>query len=302
MTYSIAAFYRFTPIAEAAALRALLAEALAPLDLRGTLLVAPEGINGTLAGSAASLDQMLEILAVRTGLDRAEVKFSTAPDKPFGKLKIRLKREIITFKQPAADPNALKGTYVAPRDWNALISDPEVIVLDTRNIYETVMGSFDGAIDPNIEHFTDFVDFVRDKLDPAKHRKIAMFCTGGVRCEKASAFMRAEGFEEVYHLKGGILKYLEEIPPESSRWRGECFVFDGRVAVGHGLTTGRYTRCHCCGYGLSADDLRHPHFEEGVACGLCHDRTNDTDKARFRTRQRQMRRDRRFATIGERNA
>lgn len=289
MAYSIAAFYQFTPIADTATLRARLLTAFAPLELCGTLLIAPEGINGTLAGKGREpVEAMLAILAQATGLPLTEVKFSEAGEKPFNKLKLRLKREIITFNQPQADPNKIVGTYVAPQDWNKLIADPDVTVLDTRNLYETAIGTFAGAVDPQIAQFTDFASFVRSKLNPAKNKKIAMFCTGGIRCEKASAFMRAEGFEEVYHLKGGILKYLEEVAPTESLWHGACYVFDKRVAVEHGLKPGAYNMCFCCGYPLTTEDQTHAHYEAGVSCAYCYDSSSESDKARFRTRHQQM--------------
>ena len=288
MAYTIAAFYCFTPVADPAALREVLLVQFMSLDLRGTLLLAPEGINGTLAGTDADIAIMLDVLAKQTGLPRDDVKFSSAAENPFDRLKLRVKREIITFNQPAADPARLAGTYVAAADWNALLDDPAVLVLDTRNRYETLIGTFAGAVVPPIDTFTAFADYVRANLDPATHKKIAMFCTGGIRCEKASAFMRAEGFPEVYHLRGGILKYLAVIPPAASRWQGECYVFDRRMAVGHGLTTGRFGMCFTCGYPLGADDRRQPHYEEGVACRHCHATTTEDDKARYRMRHRQM--------------
>lgn len=289
MSYHIAALYHFTPISDCAALRAQLQAAFAPLGLCGTLLIAPEGINGTLAApGAAAISAMLATLAQATGLPIAEVKHAVAASKPFNKLKLRLKREIITFNQPQANPNRLAGTYVAPQDWNKLIADPDVTVLDTRNLYETAIGTFAGAVDPQIAQFTEFADFVRARLDPAKNKKIAMFCTGGIRCEKASAFMRAEGFAEVYHLKGGILKYLEEVPPSESRWEGACYVFDKRVAVEHGLKPAAFSMCFCCGYPLKPDDIAHPHYEAGVSCAHCHAFSTAADKARFRTRHQQM--------------
>ena len=284
MSYTIAALYRFTPVGDPPALQTALKAALTPLGLRGTLLIAPEGINGTLAGSKEAIEALLGVLQERTGLPREDVKFSEAPEMPFHRLKIRLKREIITFGQPEADPARLAGEYVAPSDWNALTADPDVLVLDTRNRYETRLGSFAGAIDPGLEHFSEFAAYVRENLDPAQHRKVAMFCTGGIRCEKASAFMRREGFAEVYHLQGGILKYLEEVDAAGSRWQGECYVFDHRMAVGHGLTTGRYVMCFACGEALTEADRAHPHFEEGAACPLCYETTTEADKARFRTR------------------
>ena len=214
--------------------------------------------------------------------------FLAADEKPFNRLKLRLKREIITFKQPSADPATLAGTYVDPQDWNALIDDPDVVLLDTRNKYETMIGSFAGAEDPQIDTFTEFADYVRAKLDPQQHKKIAMFCTGGIRCEKASAFMRAEGFPAVYHLKGGILKYLEDVAPEQSRWNGECYVFDRRIAVGHGLTTGRFSMCFTCGNPLTDADKSHDLYEEGVSCASCHATTSAEDKARYRMRHQQI--------------
>jgi UPF0176 protein len=285
--YTVAALYRFTPV-DAPALRAACKARFAELGLCGSLLVASEGINGTLAGSAESVDAMLDFLKTHAGLERAEVKFSTAPTKPFNRLKVRLKREIITFNQPQADVNTLKGDYVEPQDWNALISDPEIVVLDTRNSYETAIGIFEGAQDPNISTFTEFAAYVRAKLDPTKHKKIAMYCTGGIRCEKASAFMRAEGFEQVYHLKGGILKYLEVVSSDRSAWRGDCYVFDKRMAVGQGLRTGGFTMCYGCGAPLSEEGRAHEHFEEGVSCAACFSASSDADKARFRARQEQM--------------
>jgi len=251
-------------------------------------LVAPEGINGTLAGSQANIESLLAILHTQTGLPLEDVKFSYADEKPFNRLKVRLKREIITFKQPSADPSRVVGTYVAPQDWNALLDDPETILLDTRNRYETKVGLFVGAQDPQIDTFTEFADYVRTNLDPQRHKKIAMYCTGGIRCEKASAFMRAEGFEEVYHLKGGILKYLETVAPDQSRWKGECYVFDRRMAVGHGLTTGRFTMCFTCGAPLTVEDKAHENYEEGVSCAGCFVETSADDKARYRMRHRQI--------------
>jgi len=288
MTYSVAALYRFTPVPDPAALRLRLLDAFRQLELCGSLLIAPEGINGTLAGSQSAVEEMCALLENETGLTHSDIKFSQASEKPFNKLKVRLKRELITFNQPEADPTKRCGQYVMPRDWNNLISDPEVVVLDTRNVYETMIGTFAGAQDPNIEKFTDFAAYVRENLDPTQHKKIAMYCTGGIRCEKASAFMLAEGFEEVYHLKGGILKYLEEVPAQQSLWNGECYVFDRRMAVGHGLATGHYSMCFCCGYPLSAEDKTHKDFEEGVSCAHCFETTGATDKEKFRARHRQM--------------
>lgn len=289
MSYTVAALYRFTPIADVDALRAELKPAFEVLGICGSLLIAPEGINGTLAGpTVAAVDEMLALLQQKCGLPRDVVKFSAAPEKPFLRLKIRKKREIITFNQPAADPNVHVGEYVKPAAWNDLLRNPNLLLLDTRNTYETRLGVFEGAVVPPIDQFTDFATFVREKLAPHKDNPVAMYCTGGIRCEKASAFMLAEGFSKVYHLEGGILKYLEEVPQADSKWQGDCYVFDRRMAVGHGLATGQHFMCFSCGAALTEADKQHALFEEGVACEHCHHTTSDADKARFRMRHRQM--------------
>jgi UPF0176 protein len=229
---TIAAFYKFLALESPATLRDELRATFTATDLRGTALIAPEGINGTMAGEPETIEALLSFLAERTGLNRAEVKFSTAEVPPFRRLKFKLKREIITFRNATVDPTR-PGQYVDPEAWNDLLADPEVLLLDTRNTYETDLGTFAGATTPPLDTFSDFSDYVREHLDPAKHRKVAMFCTGGIRCEKASAYMLQQGFPEVYHLKGGILKYLETIPTKSSQWQGACYIFDERVSVGH---------------------------------------------------------------------
>jgi Predicted sulfurtransferase len=232
VTYTIAAFYRFVRIAEPTVLREQLLASFRDGDLLGTTLIANEGVNGTVAGSAATIDRFLQFLADRVGLDLGDVKFSFSEQPPFKRLKFKLKAEIITFRDVVIDPTK-PGQYVAPPQWNALIADPDVLVLDTRNTYESEAGTFEGAITPELEKFSDFVSYVRENLDAEKHRRVAMFCTGGIRCEKASAFMLQEGFAEVYHLKGGILKYLEQTPQHESRWQGGCYVFDRRTSVDH---------------------------------------------------------------------
>jgi UPF0176 protein len=286
--YHIAALYKFTPIADPAALRDQLKPIFVEAGLCGSLLIAPEGINGTLGGSAAAIQQLLSSLAQHCGLEQDEVKFSQSDEKPFNRLKIRLKKEIVSFRQPNADPNLQVGTYVQPAEWNQLLADPDVLLLDTRNRYETAIGSFEGAVLPPIEQFTDLADFVRNQLQDAKDKKIAMFCTGGIRCEKASAFMLAEGFAQVYHLQGGILKYLEQVAPENSKWQGDCYVFDRRVAVGHGLKPAAYEMCFCCGDPLSAADKQHPLYEAGTSCHRCFANTSEADRARFRSRHSQL--------------
>jgi len=227
---TVASFYRFFALEDPAGLQAELQAAFTEDQLLGTLLIAPEGINGTVAGAAEVIDRLLTLLAERSGLERSTVKFSSAEENPFGRLKFKVKPEILAFRRAVVDP-AKAGTYVAPKDWNALIADPDVLLLDTRNTYETAAGKFRDAIDPRIETFSEFVTYARNQLDPARHTKVAMYCTGGIRCEKASAFLLQEGFAEVYHLEGGILRYLEEVPAEESAWTGECFVFDRRRGV-----------------------------------------------------------------------
>jgi UPF0176 protein len=229
---TIAAFYRFLALSDPAGLREELRSTFTATDLLGTTLIAPEGINGTMAASAETIDRLLTLLTARTGLDRADVKFSTSPTPPFKRLKFKLKREIITFRQAAVDPSR-PGQYVQPEHWNDLLADPGVLLLDTRNRYETDLGTFAGATAPGIDNFSDFATWVNEHFDPTRHQKVAMFCTGGIRCEKASAYMLQQGFPEVYHLKGGILKYLEQVPAASSRWQGTCYIFDERVSVAH---------------------------------------------------------------------
>jgi len=233
MTYTIAAFYCFTALPQPAVLREELCAGFSEDELCGTILIAGEGVNGTVAGSAAVIDRLLEMLAEKAGLNRADVKFAASEERPFGRLKLKVKRDVLPFRKAEVDATKC-GAYVQPQEWNALLADPEVLLLDTRNHYEVEIGTFAGAIDPGIETFSEFATYVRENLDPEKHRKVAMFCTGGIRCEKASAFLLQEGFGEVFHLKGGILKYLEEIPAQESTWHGECFVFDRRTSVGHG--------------------------------------------------------------------
>lgn len=288
MTYTVAALYRFVSVDDPARHQKALKEFGERFDLCGTLLVAPEGINGTIGSSDDGVHEVLAYLEKHFEISKGEVKFSHSSDIPFLRYKVKLKKEIVTLRQPQADPTKQVGTYVEPENWNDLISDPDVVVIDTRNDYETKIGIFDGAIDPNIRVFTEFVDYVRDNLDPAKHKKVAMFCTGGIRCEKASSFMLAEGFENVYHLKGGILKYLETIPADQSKWQGECFVFDRRVGVGHGLEEGSAKLCHGCRATLTSLDLMSPHYEFGICCPHCHDSLDETERAARKMRHSQM--------------
>ncbi len=291
MPLTVATFYRFVTLDDLPALKAELAALCADTGTRGTILIAPEGINGTLAGPQDGVATMVAHLDRRCGIGRGELKFSAAEDWPFARTKVRIRPEIITMRAPEADPSRRVGTYVAPSDWNALIDDPEVLVLDTRNRYETKVGGFAGAVDPAIDSFTDFKTYVETALDPAEHRKVAMFCTGGIRCEKASAYMLSKGFESVFHLKGGILQYLEDVPQEDSRWEGDCYVFDGRVAVGHGLARTDWTACYGCGQPLSPEERAAPAFEEGVSCAHCIDRLTEEKAASLRERQRQIMRE-----------
>lgn len=289
MEYKVAALYRFVTVTDLEKHQVALKDLQEKFDLCGTILIAPEGINGTIGSSNGGVEAALDYLDKNFEIMRGEVKFSTASKRPFLRFKVRIKKEIVTLRQPQADPSKIVGTYVEPQDWNKLTSDPDVLLLDTRNDYETKIGIFKGAVDPNIQNFTEFVDYVRANLDPTKHKKIAMFCTGGIRCEKASSFMLNEGFEEVYHLKGGILKYLETIPQEESTWDGECFVFDRRVGVGHGLTEGTARICYGCRATLKPEDREHPLFEEGVKCHLCAPSLDENAVAAKRARHYQMR-------------
>ena len=285
---TVAALYHFTPFDDPAALKGPLAQLACAQGVKGTLLLAREGINGTIAGSREGIDAVLAHIRALPGCADLEHKESQATEMPFARLKVRLKREIVTMGQPDVDPRAGTGRYVDPKDWNALIEAPDVAVIDTRNDYEVAIGSFDGAIDPQTKSFGEFPAWWKANKDRFHNKRIAMFCTGGIRCEKSTNYLIGQGVEEVYHLKGGILKYLEEVPEAVSTWHGECFVFDQRVSVGHGLVEGNYDLCHACRRPISAEDKAHPAFEEGVACPHCIEDFTESDRARFRERQRQI--------------
>ena len=286
--YKVVAFYQFAPLPDFAEKQLPLLDLFNAHGIKGTVLIAAEGINGTIAGTNENIDAaILGIMAI-TGLEDLEPKYSIANEMPFRRTKVRLKKEIVTIGDVVADPLTKVGKYVEPEDWNALIADPEVILIDTRNTYEIGVGTFKNAIDPHTESFGEFPNYVREKLKAKPDAKIAMFCTGGIRCEKASSFMMHEGFENVFHLKGGILKYLEKVPQEKSRWEGSCFVFDERVAVGHGLVQSEYSLCHGCMNPVSPMERRSAKYEEGVSCPHCFDKTTEAQKASHRQRQTQM--------------
>jgi UPF0176 protein len=286
---TVAALYRFAVVADPASVRAHLFDACEQVGVRGTLIVATEGINGTIAGSESSIDSVLSAIRSLSGFAELDVKFSSADTMPFYRLKVHHKQEIVTFGVPEADPNTRAGTYVAAQDWNTLIEDPQTLVIDCRNTYETRIGTFEGAVDPGTDTSREFPEWFRanrETLMQGKQR-VAMFCTGGIRCEKSTAFLRSEGLDEVYHLEGGILRYLETVDKAESRWDGECFVFDQRVAVGHGLEQGTFGRCHACREPLSVEDRQSASYVEGLQCPYCAG-TREERLARYKERQLQV--------------
>ena len=296
MSVLVAAFYRFAALDRLPQLREELRALASAEAVRGTILLAGEGVNGTIAGPDAGVQAVLARLRQVAGLERLEAKFSRAEQQAFHRLKVRLKREIVTLGQPEVQPYLASavGTHVPPERWEALIRDPGTLVIDTRNAYEVAIGTFAGAIDPGTGSFREFPAWVEQTLRPLvaerQPKAIAMFCTGGIRCEKATAYLQQQGFAGVHHLQGGILRYLEDVPEEGSSWRGECFVFDQRVAVNHRLEPGEHSLCHACGLPLSPADRQLPSYVEGVSCRHCHDRFSDADRTRFAERQRQMER------------
>jgi UPF0176 protein len=290
----VAALYKFVALEDCADLRASLLETCESHGVCGTLLLAREGINGTIAGPRAGIDAVLSALRSDPRLADLPHKESYALSKPFGRMKVSLKREIVTMGVPEVDPTTTVGRYVKPRDWNALISSPDVVLIDTRNDYEVKIGTFEGAIDPNIRTFRAFPEWVRAQEDLAptpegKRPRVALFCTGGIRCEKATSLLKTYGFEDVYHLEGGILKYLEEVPAAESLWRGECFVFDERVAVGHGLSLGEVHLCHACRAPVTDEERADALFEEGVSCPRCYHERTPAQRASYAERHKQMR-------------
>lgn len=286
--FTVCALYHFTRFDDPAELRPGLLELCTRESITGTLLLANEGINGTVAGPRGGIDALIAYIQKLPGCANFEWKLSTAEAKPFPRMKVKLKKEIVTLGQPNVDPTAHVGNYVDPQDWNELIQSPDVVTIDTRNDYEVAIGTFQGAVDPQTETFRDFPAWWEENKDRFHNKRIAMFCTGGIRCEKSTNYLLGQGVEDVYHLKGGILKYLEEVPQEESTWDGECFVFDGRVSVGHGLEEGPHVLCHACRRPLLPEDTKRAEFEEGVSCHLCINDTSEHDKSRFRERQKQL--------------
>lgn len=287
MTLVVATFYKFVSLADCEALQPKLLQVCQAQGIKGTILLATEGINGTIAGSRSAIDAVLSTLRSDPRFADLHHKESSASDFPFERMKVKIKPEIVTLGQPDVTPTEVVGTYVSPHEWNDLLADPDVIVLDTRNDYEVKIGTFHRAINPQTHSFREFPQYVQAHLNPSQHRKVAMFCTGGIRCEKASSYLLQQGFEEVYHLQGGILKYLEDVPAEASLWQGECFVFDERIAVKHGLELGTYEMCRSCGHPIAAADKASPHYEEGIACPYCYDALTPEKRARQVERQRQ---------------
>lgn len=288
MSCVVAALYKFAPVSDPEGFRQAIEDVMESNSVRGTILVATEGINGTVSGSREGVDALLSFLRSSPGFESLEHKESIANECPFLRTKVRLKKEIVTLGIDGVDPNRTVGTYVDPDNWNDLISRDDVILIDTRNDYEIQVGTFKGALNPETRSFREFPEYVRTHLDPEHKPKVAMFCTGGIRCEKATSWLKDEGFEEVYHLKGGILNYLEKVEADESLWEGECFVFDGRVTVDHDLQPGQYDMCHACRMPISEDDMQSPEYEEGVSCPYCHDSLSDEDKERMKERQRQI--------------
>jgi len=288
MQYVVCAMYKFVALEDFEDIRPKLLATMESHEICGTLLLAKEGINGTVAGTRDAIDALLDWFKQDERLADIGYKESITESKPFKRTKVKLKKEIVTMGVEGIDPRHVVGTYVKPTDWNALIADPEVFVVDTRNDYEYQIGTFEHAVDPNTKTFREFPDWVKENMDPAKHKKVAMFCTGGIRCEKSTAYMKEQGFEEVYHLDGGILKYLEEVPEQESLWKGECFVFDDRVTVDHQLNEGKYDQCHACRMPILEEDKQRNEYFKGVSCHHCYDKTTPEQRSRYAERERQM--------------
>lgn len=286
--FRVAALYRFVRLEGYEALQPPLAAFCCERGIKGTLLLAREGINGTVAGREEAIAELIGYLEAMPEFVGLDVKYSSAEEMPFHRMKVRLKREIVTMGVEDVDPLRAVGTYVEPGDWNALISDPDTVVIDTRNDYEVSLGTFENAVDPRTKSFREFPQWAREHSAELEGKKIAMFCTGGIRCEKATAYVKSLGFEEVFHLKGGILKYLEDVPRQESLWKGECFVFDERVSVSHGLVEGEAELCRACRHPLTPQERNSPHYRPGISCPHCHEARSDDDRARYAERHRQV--------------
>ena len=287
--YVTCALYKFVALPNYGSIRHPLLKVMTDNKVYGTLLLASEGINGTISSTREGIDAVLSWLDQQPGLDNIDTKESWDTEIPFYRTKVKLKKEIVTMGVEGIDPKQVVGTYVKPKDWNDLISDPDVVLVDTRNDYEVEIGTFKGAIDPQTTSFREFPQWAKDNLGASKNKKVAMFCTGGIRCEKSTAYMKEQGFDEVYHLQGGILKYLEQVPQEQTLWQGECFVFDQRVSVDENLVQGQYQQCYACRHPLTEVELAGPEFERGVSCVYCLDLTSADRRVQFRERQRQVR-------------
>ncbi|MBV1873143.1 MAG: rhodanese-related sulfurtransferase [Gammaproteobacteria bacterium] len=286
--FVVSALYRFVLLDNYEELRQPLLNTMLDNEVVGTLLLAREGVNGTIAGTRQGIDNVLAWLKNDSRLSQLSHKESYHNEIPFYRTKVKLKKEIVTMGVKDIDPRKVVGTYVKPANWNALISDPEVLLVDTRNSYEVKIGTFKGALNPDTDTFRQFPQYVSEKLNPAKHKKVAMFCTGGIRCEKSTAYLKQQGFDEVYHLEGGILKYLEEVPTEKSLWEGECFVFDKRVAVNHNLEKGQYDQCNACRMPITDEEKLHAHYSQGISCPHCFDKSTDAQRKRFSEREKQI--------------
>ena len=284
----VCALYKFVTLERFQDLRQPLLKVMEYNRIRGTLLLASEGINGTVASNRQGIDTLLAWFEKDARLGNIVVKESFETSNPFNRIKVKLKKEIVTMGIEGIDPKQVVGTYIKPKDWNALISDPNVVLVDTRNAYEVKVGTFEGALNPNTTNFREFPQYVRDNLDPKANKKVAMFCTGGIRCEKSTAYLKEQGFDEVYHLEGGILKYLEEVPEEGTMWQGECFVFDSRVTVNHQLEKGEYDQCHACRLPITKEEQTSDKYLEGISCPHCFDKHTLDQRQRYEERQRQM--------------
>lgn len=284
----VSALYHFVTLDDYQAMRQPLYDFMMDNHIKGTILLAKEGINGTVAGIKPSIDRLHAWLRSDARLKDLRSKESFDDSMPFYRTRVKLKKEIVTMGVPDIDPNHIVGTYVKPEDWNALISDPDVTIIDTRNDYEYAIGSFKNAINPKTETFRQFPDYVKQNLDPKKHKKVAMFCTGGIRCEKSTAYLKEQGFDEVYHLQGGILKYLETVAEEETLWDGECFVFDNRVSVDHQLNKGNYDQCHACRLPITEEDKLSEKYSQGVSCPSCFDKKSEQQRRRFAEREKQV--------------